>query len=225
MAAGPRAKVWAELFLVCALAAAALVFAGSSLFPGLGGVKGWLAPVFFLYAPLAVFWLRREDFRKLGLCAPRWRAAGLELAVYVFILLPGFLLCWWVLARFHLQFDFRYHLPSGFGNLVLWHFLGVALPEELFFRGWLQGRLNQVFGRRWRLLGARVGPGLFIAALAFAGAHFLILSNPLQLIVFFPGLLFGLLRERSDSLFSPVVAHGLGNSSFLLLQYFAGYAW
>lgn len=225
MAAGSRARTLIEIFFISALAVIALTLSRPGVLAQLGAVKGWLTPAFLLYTPVIAFWVRREDFRKLGLAAPRWRAAGLELAVYAFIVLPGFLFSWWVAARLYLHLYFSYRLPVDFGDRVIWQFLGVALPEELFFRGWLQTRLNQLFGRPWKLFGAHLGPGLFIAALAFASAHLIIHHHPLHLIVFFPGLLFGLFRERSDSIFSPVLAHGLGNASFLLVQNFAGFAW
>jgi membrane protease YdiL (CAAX protease family) len=97
----------------------------------------------------------------------------------------------------------------------------VALPEEVFFRGWLQGRLNGLMGRSWKFPGSMIGPGLFIAAAVFALAHYFTRPDPARLLVFFPGLLFGYLRERSGSVAAPVVVHALANTSFLILQSWA----
>ncbi len=83
----------------------------------------------------------------------------------------------------------------------------VALPEEHFFRGYLQGRLDARWGTPWRLLGTQVGWGLPASALAFALLHPILIPGVDRLLVFFPALLFGWLRAREGHLGAAVLVH------------------
>jgi hypothetical protein len=83
----------------------------------------------------------------------------------------------------------------------------VALPEEHFFRGYLQGRLDARWGTPFRLLGASVGWGLPASALAFALLHPILIPGADRLLVFFPSLLFGWVRARQGHLGAAVLVH------------------
>lgn len=87
----------------------------------------------------------------------------------------------------------------------------VALPEEVFYRGYLQSRFDRRWPPRWRFLGANVGPGLFATAALFALGHLAIDPGPQRLAVFFPALLFGWLRARTGTVVAAVVVHGASN--------------
>jgi len=82
---------------------------------------------------------------------------------------------------------------------------------QFFYRGYLMGRLDDIFRGRIRLLGARVGWGLLIQAALFAVGHFLVDLNPQRLGVFFPALAFGWLRARRGTIVAPVVFHAAAN--------------
>ena len=99
----------------------------------------------------------------------------------------------------------------------------VALPEEWFFRGYLQTRIDQRMGTPWSLWNARFGPGLLLQAAAFALLHPILLPGVHRLLVFFPALLFGWLRARTGNIGSAVVVHACSN---LLLAIVTGmYRW
>ena len=52
------------------------------------------------------------------------------------------------------------------------------VPEEAFFRGYLQSSLDGAWkDRRWRILGAEIGPGWLLAAFIFAVGHVLTIPN------------------------------------------------
>ena len=87
----------------------------------------------------------------------------------------------------------------------------IALPEEWFFRGYLQGRLDQLWGTPWRVLGVDMGWGLIVAAFAFAALHPILIPGFHRLLVFFPALLFGWLRARSQHIGAAVLIHALCN--------------
>ena len=87
----------------------------------------------------------------------------------------------------------------------------VALPEEWFFRGYLQGRLDERFGTPWRIGGVACGPGLVLASVAFTLLHPILIPGVHRLLVFFPSLLFGWLRARTGNIGAAVWVHALCN--------------
>lgn len=92
----------------------------------------------------------------------------------------------------------------------------VGVPEEVFFRGYLQTRWNRVLGTPWQVAGARVGPALLLQGAVFAICH-LATGDWTRLRVFFFALLAGWLRERSGSILGPAVYHAVANLWFRLL--------
>jgi membrane protease YdiL (CAAX protease family) len=118
-------------------------------------------------------------------------------------LCPGSLWLGWTGG--HLRF------PASFALLAANQVLVIALPEELFFRGYLLGRLEARWPSRWRLAGAPVGWPLLASALLFALGHFLVDFNPQRLAVFFPALVFGWLRARTGSIAAGTAFHASCN--------------
>jgi membrane protease YdiL (CAAX protease family) len=109
-------------------------------------------------------------------------------------------------------------LPGGLPLLAAVQLLVVALPEELFYRGWLQTSLARAAPSRGvTVLGARLGSGFLLTQLLFAAGH-LVTLQPWRLGTLFPGLLFGWLRERTGGLAAPVVAHALSNLLMTTLE-------
>ena len=94
---------------------------------------------------------------------------------------------------------------------VLWQ----PTVEELLFRGCLQGWL---FAHEW---GKHSFVGISIANLltsvVFSGAHIATHSLPWALSTLFPSLLFGVLRDRSGSVFPPLAMHIFYNAGYFLL--------
>jgi membrane protease YdiL (CAAX protease family) len=82
-----------------------------------------------------------------------------------------------------------------------------ALPEEFFFRGYIQGTLNQRLGRPWAVL---------MVAGAFSLAH-LDQGLPAVFLAVLPAALaLGLLYERTGTILAPLLAHATINAlSFL----------
>jgi hypothetical protein len=107
-------------------------------------------------------------------------------------------------------------------ELLLIHLLVIALPEEVFYRGYVQSRLAPLFRRRLRLLGVDMGGHVVLASALFALSHLVAIPAPFRLAVFFPGLLFGWLRERTGSLVAPVLLHAFSNVLLALLVRFQG---
>lgn len=113
---------------------------------------------------------------------------------------------------------FALRLPESLALTAALQLLVVALPEELFYRGWLQTAWARLApGRGVTVLGARLGAGFFTTQALFAAGH-LVSGQPWRLATFFPGLLFGWLRARTGSVVAPVVVHALSNLLILTLE-------
>ena len=102
-------------------------------------------------------------------------------------------------------------LPKGFGMSALSMLVVVAIPEEVFYRGYLMGRFERAWPARRHLWGAPLGWALLAQAALFGLGHFLVDLNPLRLAVAIPALLFGLLRSWSGSFVAPVIFHVSAN--------------
>src|SRR5690606_34118321 len=99
----------------------------------------------------------------------------------------------------------------GLETDVLGQLLGVALPEEAFFRGYLQTAFDRVLPPRRRVLGAPLGAGLVLSSALFAVGHLLTAPDPGRLAVFFPSLVFGFLRARTGGIGAAVLFHAACN--------------
>ncbi|WP_437632547.1 myxosortase MrtC [Sorangium sp. So ce854] len=153
-------------------------------------------------APLSAARLARD-----GLRAAAWAAL---IAVIVF---PpfwlGYRLYWGAASPFVLR-------PPSVDEIAA-QLLVVALPEEAFFRGYLQSALDRVFPPRFRALGARLGPAWLISSAIFAVGHVLTIQHPARLAVFFPALVFGWLRARTGGIGAPLLFHAACNLFSLTL--------
>lgn len=94
---------------------------------------------------------------------------------------------------------------------ALTQFFAIALPEEAFYRGYLQSALDDVWPARIRVFGAAVGPALVVTSALFALGHVATEYHPNRLGVFFPSLVFGWLRAKTGGIGAPVVFHALCN--------------
>jgi uncharacterized protein len=96
----------------------------------------------------------------------------------------------------------------GYLDLGLGHLLAVALPEEAFFRGYLQSEL----ARKTPTSTFRAQAlAIFLTSVIFALGHFLTFPHPARLAVFFPSLAFGVLRARTGGIGASVLFHALCN--------------
>jgi uncharacterized protein len=109
------------------------------------------------------------------------------------------------LQLWHPPSNFHWAAPSF--DALLGHLFAVALPEELFFRGYCQTALDDAFERRIWVFGARLGPGVALASVVFAIGHILADPLPGRLSVFFPSLVFGWLRARTGGVGAPILFH------------------
>jgi len=116
-----------------------------------------------------------------------------------------------------------FHSKKGFEwllTLFLVQLLLIALPEEVFYRGYLQSRLQVLFKKRWVIFGGDVGPAVLVTSLIFAVGHLVAIPSASRLAVLFPSILFCWLRDRTDSVLMPIFLHALSNLLLVVLTRF-----
>jgi membrane protease YdiL (CAAX protease family) len=162
-------------------------------------ILGWnyFSHIMMIVMGVGMIAIQKLDFHAYGFTLKQWRY-DLSVAVRCLIVWAGFRL---ILSTIVFQFLF-----TGFG-------------EEILFRGYMQTRLNEDFGRPWRFRGVSFGPGLLISSALFGVLHLFNPFNPFtgsfDLAVWwaitssFSGLLFGFLREKTGTVLSTSLAHGL----------------
>lgn len=202
----PRdSRAWRRL--AAPLAAWAAVTAGAALARRWAG--HWApaaAAALLLLAPVLA---ERRPRRLLVPSARRAALGALDGALAALLLVPAF----WGAAALLGRLDFSAVSWGALAARAPRELALIALPEEFFFRGYLQRRLEAVCGARARVAGARCGPGLAAAAGLFALSHLAATGWPAALLVLFPGLAFGWLRARRRSVAGPAVLHAACNLS------------
>jgi membrane protease YdiL (CAAX protease family) len=115
-----------------------------------------------------------------------------------------------------------FYSPGFIAGQAVWFLVGVALPEEIVFRGFLMTHLRGLIG----------GSAPIVAAILFGLSHFpfqfAISGLPLGAFlaenywgILMPialGLAYGFLYAKFNSVAGPVIAHGLGNLGSLAIS-------
>jgi hypothetical protein len=101
----------------------------------------------------------------------------------------------------------------------LWLTFGAGCGEEIFYRGYIQSRINHTFGRPFRFLHVQFGVGLLISSLLFGFLHALnsvdyfhhrfTFAWGFGLANVATGLLYGLLRETTGSVVAGAATHAI----------------
>ncbi len=199
--------------------------------PAIGHLGSALVAVLFLYVPVLVAWRRKEDLDDYGFHAEPV-AKGLATAgVAIAVIFPVFALGYFAFYEISCNSELLAHLVprnmcSHYGGLAGLHapaltgklaefcavqLIVVALPEELFFRGFLLTLLENRFPPRRRILGGGVGLALVLSSIAFAVIHLPKDGDPRALATFFPALLFGWMRSATGSILASTVTHAGSN--------------
>ena len=137
------------------------------------------------------------------------RSAIVLIIVTFVVLVPYvFVYRWWrhLLGPVQWAYAWQGVLRDAPGQVLM-----VALPEEVFFRGYLQTALDRQFVTKRRVFGAHVGLSLLVTSAIFAVGHLLTRPYPERLAVFLPSLLFGWMRARTGGVGASIVFHALCN--------------
>ncbi len=186
----------------------------------LAGLPEWVrvaVPVLFMYAPVWLCSWRGVDSWDYPLALPAlgdrplWTEAVRLNAVAICVIFVPFVVgyhLWHTLVFGH---ELQWTWPSEPLKLVGYHLFFVAIPEEFFYRGYIQTRLDEVFAPRWRVLGADVGWGLVITCVIFAIGHSIVTFQWWHPFIFFPSLVFGWMRARTGDVMAGAFFHAWSN--------------
>lgn len=206
--------------------------------PAIGHLGSALIAVVFLYTPVLVAWRRKEQLDDYGFHAEPVRRGVMTALAGIAVIFPlfvfGYLAFWelanhWDWLRQLLPHNVRdrygglngIHAPAltwKLAEFCLVQLVVVALPEELFFRGFLLELLERRFPPKRRWLGGGVGLALVLSAAAFAIIHLPREGDPRALATFFPGLLFGWMRSATRSILASTITHGASNILIRFLE-------
>ena len=65
-------------------------------------------------------------------------------------------------------------------STAVFQFFMAGFGEEILFRGYMQTRLNEDFGKPWQFKGVNFGPGLLIVSVLFGVLHLISPLNPFR---------------------------------------------
>lgn len=214
-------KPFIEPFVAWVLVVAVARLSADVSLPVIQKNASLITAVFLLYLPVLLSMKKRESVgyvdRTWGVFV-RGISAALAASLVIFPLAIA-------VNHFYQGFfgnEYETSRFPGFWNFALAQLVLVSFPEEFFFRGYFQERLQVLFRRRWKIFGISAGPGLFLCAALFALSHSLVSFQWWHSLIFFPALVFGWLRERTGTITAPILFHFLCNlfSRWVTLHYF-----
>ncbi len=203
----------------------------------IGTIAFTFAAFLQLYLPVWRMDVLKRDYSFLGLNLNAWRIDLKIFLLLVLITFPPYALLHYLfvvhgqdilvsigfndLAIFVPKMHWLPHWPHDvstswagvvwLGGIVATHTLGVALPEETFYRGYLQPRLEQLWPPKTRVFGVPLGRAALMACTLFALGHFLGEWNPLRLGPFLPALVFAWQRNKSGTIVGAIAYHAACN--------------
>ena len=161
--------------------------------------------------------------------APVGLGLGL-LAIGLFVVLPLFSVGFVVYSKLLCQHAasllpgscYRVHhplfrWPDGFLLQAAAQVIVVGLPEEVFFRAYIQGRLQDAWPATRTLWGAPIGRALVVQAILFGFGHFFVTFEAQMFSRILPGLAFGWLYARTRSVLAGTIFHAACNLVMELL--------
>ncbi len=191
------------------------------------GLPDWIlaaVPLLFIYAPVVLCRWRAVDSWSYHLSIPAfsdrpaWSAVlrtNLRLLLWIG---PGFLVGYHVYQTQVFGFSPGHGWPPETLTLIAYQLFFVAIPEEFFYRGYFQTRLNEVMPRKFLLFGVPMGWGSVWASLFFAFGHTLVLFQWWHFATFFPGMVFAWLREKTGGVMAGAVFHAICNIAVIHLD-------
>lgn len=197
-----------------------------------------IVPILFMYGPVWVCRLRGADPWDYPMALPSfrerepWLEALRWLVVLVLIVFVPFVIgyhYWQTVGVPALQELLHVRLyshlpalgwiwPANPLKLLAYNLFFVAIPEEMFYRGYIQSRLNEILPPRWVVFGTKVGPGLLWTCLLFAFGHSLVIFQWWHVFIIIPSLAFGWLRERTNGIVAGAFFHAWCNVAVTTLD-------
>ncbi len=184
------------------------------------GGYGWYSKALMIMLGLLGILTHRRP-REYGL-KPRSLRFSLRWSAYV---AAPFAIAFFAMLSLALAADLPLPEPVKLAKDLLWYFVFVGFAEELFFRGYTQSRLNEVFTKKYEKflwIEYEWTQGTLVTTIIFFGfPHLLTGINPfigrysidpftmfITVSAVFMGLVFGVIREKTECVLVPTVLHG-----------------
>lgn len=187
-----------------------------SKFPYVNSYLDIIVSVLFLYTPILFLFAKKMHPVYYGI----WKKGAIKSilrALFVsFFIFPLYTIGFYLYNKYSNGLSMSIILikqlfQPRFLLFVLNNLLMVAIPEEIFYRGYLQSELRTCDTRKITLLGVNIGYSFLLVNIMFAIGHIILIPNITRLAVFFPGLVFSWLREKDDNIAGAIVFHWLSN--------------
>lgn len=200
-----------------------IIFVVNKLTP-LRGYLDIVAAILFLYIPIIFLFIKKQHPVYYGISKKGALTSIKRAILLASLIFPLYTLC------FYLYMRYMFRLGMSFSMIKLLHqhqlflfllnnLLMVAIPEEFFYRGYLQSELRKCDRKSIRLAGIKIGLSFISVNTMFALGHLILIPEISRLAVFFPGLIFSWLREKDDNIAGSILFHWLSNTlSFILFS-------
>ncbi|HDH44462.1 MAG TPA: CPBP family intramembrane metalloprotease [Thermococcus sp.] len=183
---------------------------------------GWYSKAFMILIGITAI-LFHGNPREYGLTFGNFKF-NLKWCIHITLI---FLLIWLATLLFSALFgSFTAVDPKTLLVDLVWFFMFVGFAEEMFFRGYIQSRLNEVFRKKYgKILWINFewSKGTMIAGVFFFGLpHIFAGINPftgnvaitpavmvMAVLACFMGVVFGVIVEKTNSILVPTILHGL----------------
>lgn len=182
---------------------------------------GWLlTPLVLIIAAFIPTLIRRRKFPEFGFKGRQLKKSLVILGWTCIALFPVTFCSLWVLKSCELGLPSPPVLPQGQGWVarLFYEFMYVAVAEEVFFRGYVQGNIllatSREMGKPARL---QQWMSIVISAGCFAIAHTIVDGQIISALTFLPGLVLAWLFIRTNTLLAPILFHGLANACYLAM--------
>jgi len=188
------------------------------LLAGIPKILPLIAALIFLGLPVFFIRLRKQGYSEYGLFPKNFSCeifSALKAGALIFPLFSIGFYFWQkcIIGNFN-----GWSVPENLFLLSISHLLLAALPEEVFFRGYLQTRLKMFIPADPKALWIRCWPSIVACSALFAGCHFIIDFRISRLAVFFPSLIFGWLKEKTGTVTAPILFHAMCNILMVILE-------
>ncbi len=180
----------------------------------------FMTPCILVSAALIPTAIKKSNPSEIGLSFGQAKHSLIVLGWTCLVVFPAMFCGLWLLKSYGLNLPLRPIMPRNqeWVSWLFYQFMYVAVAEEVFFRGFLQGNIlrlmNPVMARQRTL---QHWVSIVISAACFAAAHMIVQGQIISVLTFLPGLVFGWLFIRTKSLLAPILFHGLANMSYCVI--------
>jgi hypothetical protein len=182
--------------------------------------RSGLIAAIWIIIPSLILMFQGKEFKAYGITLSGWKRSMKIMLMASAITLGVYFIGWYIYAtEFHNK-SFAPSIQVNMALLTISILLFVGIPEEYFFRGYLQSELNYIFGRKIKFLSSKFGPGLLITAIIFTLSHILVQMDWSKASLIFLSLILGWLREKTESILASVGLHTFANMTYLCTQEF-----